>query len=94
MPKAMFNDTVIAESDNTVMVEGNHYFPRHSVRMEFFTPTDHTTVCPWKGTATYFTVDAAGESKANAAWTYEEPLEKATHIQGHVAFYPSVSVTE
>ncbi len=92
--KAVFNGTVIAESDETVVVEGNHYFPPESVDTEFFSPTDKTTVCPWKGTASYYDVSVGGESAANAAWYYPEPKEKAAQIKDHVAFYPAVTVSD
>ncbi|MEL6892704.1 MAG: DUF427 domain-containing protein [Actinomycetota bacterium] len=91
--KAVFNGTVIAESDETVVVEGNHYFPPASVKREFFsTPTGHSTHCPWKGDAGYLDVTVDGQTATNAAWFYEAPLEKATHIKDHVAFYPAVTV--
>ncbi|MEM9041204.1 MAG: DUF427 domain-containing protein [Actinomycetota bacterium] len=93
--KAIFNGQVIAESDDTVIVEGNHYFPPESVRTEFLSsPTGHSTHCPWKGDAGYHDVTVDGETASNAAWFYAAPLEKATHIRDHVAFYPVVSVTD
>ena len=93
MTTATFRGTVVAASDTTVEVEGNPYFPPDSVKWEHFTKTDHQTVCPWKGTATYFTVTVDGESSANAAWTYEAPKDAAAEIRGHVAFYPAVEVS-
>lgn len=92
MPKAIFNGTVIAESDSTEMVEGNHYFPPSAVKWEFFSETDHATTCPWKGQASYYTIDVDGESKANAAWTYKQPKDAAANIKDHVAFYGSVEI--
>lgn len=92
MPKAVLNGTVVAESDETVIVEGNHYFPPSSVRQELFTETDKTTVCPWKGTANYFTVEIDGERTENVAWIYHEPKAAASEIAGHVAFWGAVRV--
>jgi uncharacterized protein (DUF427 family) len=87
MPQAIFNGTVIAESDDTEMVEGNHYFPPDSVKMEFFQPIDRTTVCPWKGTASYYDITVDGETQSGAAWTYREPKDAASNIKEHIAFY-------
>ncbi len=92
MPTATFNGVVLARSDATEVVEGNHYFPADSVNWDYFSKTEHSTHCPWKGDASYYTVSAAGETKENVAWQYEEPFEKATHITGYVAFYPAVTV--
>ncbi|MBX2803870.1 MAG: DUF427 domain-containing protein [Myxococcales bacterium] len=93
MPKAVFKDTVIAESDDTVMVEGNHYFPRSSIVERFFESSDYTTMCPWKGTASYLTVVVDGERNENAAWTYLTPKEAAAQIKDHVAFWKGVVVS-
>ncbi len=93
MTTATFQGTVIADSDATVIVEGNHYFPADSVVWDHLTKTDRTTGCPWKGTASYYTISVEGNTADNAAWTYEEPKEAAAEIKGHVAFYPAVSVT-
>lgn len=87
MPKAILNGVVLAESAHTEMVEGNHYFPPESVNMTYFTPTDHHTTCPWKGLASYYTIEANGETKQNAAWTYAEPKDAAQNIKNHIAFY-------
>jgi len=92
--RAVYNGTVIAESDETVVVEGNHYFPPQSVKSEFLAPTDHSTVCPWKGTSSYYDVTVGGETAANAAWYYPAPKEKAAEIKDHVAFYPVVAVSD
>ena len=92
--RAVFNGQTIAESDDTVMVEGNHYFPPESVKREFLSePTGHSTHCPWKGDASYYDVTVDGESASNAAWFYPEPFEKAVEIKDHVAFYPAVTVS-
>jgi uncharacterized protein (DUF427 family) len=94
MPKALWNDRVIAESADTVMVEGNHYFPPGSITQEFFSPTAKQTVCPWKGTATYFTLEVDGEKNKDAAWSYAEPKEAAENIRGYYAFWKGVTVIE
>jgi uncharacterized protein (DUF427 family) len=92
--KAHWNDTVIAESDATVVVEGNHYFPPEAIREGCFTPSDHRTRCPWKGEAHYFDVTVDGETNKNAAWTYPSPKEAAAEIKDHVAFWSGVVVSE
>ena len=93
MATARWNGTVIAESDDTVVVEGNHYFPRSSVRADVLTPSDTHTVCPWKGTASYFTLDVDGKKNPDAAWYYPDPREAARQIAGYVAFWKGVTVT-
>jgi uncharacterized protein (DUF427 family) len=93
MPTATFRGTVIARSDETVMVEGNHYFPMSSVMDGVLEPTDRSTRCPWKGAASYYDVVVGGERAENAAWCYPQPEDAAGHIEGHVAFYPVVIVT-
>ncbi len=90
--RATLNGTVIAESDETVIVEGNHYFPPESIKQGFLSPTSHATVCPWKGTAAYFDLTVDGQTLSNVAWTYPEPKPDAEQIRGHVAFYPQVTV--
>lgn len=92
MTTATFRGTVVAQSDRTVIVEGNHYFPADSVVWQHLTGTDHTTACPWKGRASYYSITVDGETADNAAWTYESPKEAAAEIKDHVAFYPVVSV--
>jgi len=92
--KAHWNDTVIAESDATVVVEGNHYFPPEAIHKAYFTPSDHRTRCPWKGEAHYFDVTVDGETNKNAAWTYPSPKEAAAEIKDHVAFWSGVTVVE
>ena len=92
MPRAIFNGTVIAESDTCEVVEGNIYFPPESMKNGHFRPTDHTTFCGWKGTANYYSGEAGGESAENAAWTYRDPKPKAANIKDFVAFYPIVTV--
>ena len=92
MPTATWNATVTARSDRTVMVEGNHYFPPESVRFDLLEEVDKTSVCPWKGTATYFDLSVDGQVNSAAAWTYRQPKEKAAHIRDHVAFWGGVQV--
>lgn len=92
--KAIWNDKVIAESDNTVVVEGNHYFPENSIKKEFFKPSNTQTTCPWKGIASYYTVDVEGKTNEDAAWYYAEPKSAASEIKGHVAFWKGVEVTD
>lgn len=93
--KATVNDTVIAESDDTVVVEGNHYFPPESLNEDHLEPSDHRTTCPWKGEAHYYDVVVDGERAENAAWYYPAPKDAAAEIEDHVAFYTStVDVTE
>lgn len=92
MPKAVWNGQVIAESDDTVMVEGNHYFPRESIKEEFFSASSAQTTCPWKGQASYLTVSVEGQENSDAAWYYPEPSEAAKMIKDRVAFWRGVEV--
>lgn len=90
--RAVLDGKVIAQSDATVVVEGNHYFPPDSVDPELLRPAELTTVCPWKGTASYYDVVVGDKVVTNAAWFYPEPKDAAAEIKDHVAFYPSVTV--
>lgn len=90
--KAIWKDAVIAESDDTVVVEGNHYFPVESVDRDLLQDSDTTTKCPWKGTANYYHVVAGGETNRDAAWYYAEPKEAASQIRGRIAFWKGVRV--
>ena len=92
--KAIWNNTVIAETDDTVVVEGNHYFPADSLKSEFFQPSETHTVCGWKGTASYYDVVVNGEINGDAAWYYPEAKDAAKEIEGRVAFWHGVEVTE
>jgi len=92
MAKATWNGTLLAESDNTVVVEGNHYFPKEAVHDELLASSDHHTTCPWKGEASYFDVVVGGQTNANAAWTYPAPNDAAAEIKDHVAFWNGVTV--
>lgn len=94
MAKAIWNDVVLAESDQTVIVEGNHYFPVESIKMEYFKDSSYHTTCPWKGLASYYSVEVDGKRNENAAWFYPDPKEAAMQITGHVAFWKGVHVTE
>jgi uncharacterized protein (DUF427 family) len=87
MVKAIWNDTVLADSDQTEVVEGNHYFPPDSIRQDYFKPIDKTTVCGWKGTANYYDIVVDDQVNSGAAWYYAEPKERAANIKGYVAFY-------
>lgn len=90
--KATWNGTTIAESDHTEVVEGNHYFPADSVKREFFKPSETHSVCPWKGTASYYTLEVDGKTNPDAAWYYPEPKDAAKEITNHVAFWKGVTV--
>ena len=90
--KAIWKDTVIAESDDTVVVEGNHYFPESSLDRTLVSDSDSTTFCPWKGTAHYYSLTVDGETNADAVWYYPEPKEAAAEIRGRVAFWKGVRV--
>lgn len=92
--KAIWNDAVLAESNDTEVVEGNHYFPPESINKDYFEASDHTTQCPWKGTASYFDVVVDDERNAQAAWYYPNPKDAASQIKDHVAFWKGVNVVE
>ena len=92
MPRAIWNGAVIAQSDATVIVDGNHYFPPDAIKQEYFKPSKTTTVCGWKGTASYYTLDVDGKQNPDAAWYYPDPKEAAANIKGHIAFWKGVSV--
>lgn len=94
MPKAIWNNTVLAASDDTVVVEGNHYFPADSVRQQFLVPSEHHTWCGWKGQAKYFDVVVSDQTNHGAAWYYPEPYPAAAKIENHVAFWRGVRITD
>ena len=94
MKQAIWNGEVIAESDDTVVVEGNHYFPAGSVRSEFLVESDKHTVCPWKGAASYYTIGVDGERNNDAAWYYPAPSAAARKISGRIAFFRGVKVVD
>ena len=92
MPKAIWNGAVLAESDNTVVVESNHYFPPDSVNKQYFKESDTHTTCPWKGLASYYTIEVDGQANKDAAWYYPDGKERAKQIEGYVAFWRGVKV--
>ena len=93
MATATWNGATIAQSNDTVVVEGNHYFPLDSVRSDYLQESDHTSVCPWKGTASYYTLVVDGQENRDAAWYYPSPKSAAENIRGRVAFWKGVEVT-
>ena len=90
--KAIWKDTVIAESDETIIVEGNNYFPPNSIDENFFQSNDHHTTCPWKGNASYYNIVVNGFTNSNAAWYYPNPNSAASNIKDYVAFWNGVRV--
>ncbi len=92
--KAIWNGEVIAESDQTILLEGNHYFPAEAVRQEFLVPSDTHTTCPWKGVASYYHIQVGDRVNQDAAWYYPEPSEAAKQIKGYIAFWKGVQVVE
>jgi uncharacterized protein (DUF427 family) len=92
MAKAMWEGTVVAESNQCVEVEGNQYFPPSSIKPEYFKPSSTQTVCPWKGTASYYDLEVNGKRNAGAAWFYPDPKPAASQIKDHVAFWKGVKV--
>lgn len=92
MAKAVYNGVVLAESDNYEVVEGNVYFPPDSINRDYFQESTHATVCPWKGTASYYDIIVDGKTVQNAAWYYPSPTSAAANILNHVAFYRMVNV--
>lgn len=92
MTTAKWNGAVIAQSDKTVVVEGNHYFPPEAVNLAYIEPSVTTSRCPWKGLANYYSLVVEGETNKDAAWTYAEPNEAAAAIKGHIAFWKGVQV--
>ena len=91
---ARWKDRVIAESDATVVVEGNHYFPPADIKQEYLRDSDHTSICGWKGTAHYYSIDIEGELNADAAWYYPQPKSAAAEIAGYVAFWKGVQISQ
>jgi uncharacterized protein (DUF427 family) len=90
--RATWNGTVLADSDRTILVEGNHYFPPEAINREFFADSSDHTFCPWKGTASYYDVAVADDTNAGAAWYYPEPMDAAAAIKDYVAFWRGVEV--
>lgn len=91
--KALFNGQTIAESDNTIIVEGNHYFPPHAVDQQYLVKSDTHSTCPWKGVASYYSIKADGKQTADAAWYYPSASDKAKNIENHIAFWKDVKIT-
>jgi uncharacterized protein (DUF427 family) len=94
MAKAIWNGKVVAESDRFERVERNVYFPPDAVKREYFQDSDHSSLCPWKGTASYYTLSVDGKTNSNAAWVYRDPLTAAANIKDHVAFWRGVEVVQ
>ena len=94
MPKATWKGTVIAESENVELIEGNVYFPPDSVKREHFELSDTETVCPWKGTASYYNIEVGGDVNKDAAWFYPEPKDAAANLKDYVAFWRGVKVEQ
>ncbi|MDR3589414.1 MAG: DUF427 domain-containing protein [Negativicutes bacterium] len=94
MIKAYFKDTLIAQTDSPILLEGNYYFPPQDVRKEYLRASDEHTVCPWKGTASYYSVEADGTTDENAAWYYPDPKAAAANIKDYIAFWHSVKVVK
>ena len=94
MPKAIWNGQVIAESNDTVVVEGNHYFPADAIKKEFYKDSDMSSVCPWKRKASYYSLEVDGKENKDAAWYYPEVTELAKGIKGRVAFWKGVEVLD
>lgn len=93
MIRATWNGTVLAESDDTIVVEGNHYFPPTAIRCEHFEPSDHHTTCGWKGEASYYDIVVGDQRNANAAWFYPETKSAADNVRGRIAFWRGVEVS-
>ncbi|OCX50897.1 hypothetical protein BEL04_19425 [Mucilaginibacter sp. PPCGB 2223] len=91
--KAIWNDEIIAESDDTIVVENNHYFPPDTLKKKFFRDSPTHSTCPWKGEASYYTVDVKEQKNADAAWYYPEPKDAAANIKNYVAFWKGVKIT-
>ena len=92
--KAIWNDQVIAESDNTIVIENNHYFPKETIKMEFIVDSAHQSSCPWKGEAKYASIKVGDEVNSDAVWYYPEPKEAAKEIKGYYAFWKGVKIED
>ena len=92
MKKALWNGKVLAESEQTIVVEGNHYFPPDALKMEYFQQNNHHTICSWKGEAIYYDIKVDGKVNPSAAWFYPQPKDAARQIKDHVAFWKGVEV--
>ena len=94
MPTAKWNGAILAQSDETVIVEGNHYFPRDAVNQDYLKESKTTSHCPWKGDASYYSLDVNGDTNTDAAWYYVTPKERAEEIRDHIAFWKGVEITD
>jgi uncharacterized protein (DUF427 family) len=94
MAKAIWKDTVLAESDQAVVIEGNYYFPPDSLNRQYLRESDGHTTCPWKGLASYYNIEVEGQVNKNAAWYYPSPKPAAKQITGYVAFWKGVKVED
>ena len=92
--KAIWNDVTLAESDETISIEGNHYFPPESIKKEYFKQSDYHTACPWKGEASYYNIIVDEEMNSDSAWFYPDPKEAAKEIKDYVAFWKGVKVVD
>ena len=92
--KAIWNGEIIAESDNTIVVENNHYFPKDSVKPDYLTGSPTHTTCPWKGLASYYSLSVDGKTNPDAAWYYPDPKPAASQIKDYIAFWKGVNITE
>ena len=92
--KAIFNGEIIAESNDTIVIEGNHYFPPGSLKNDFFKESSTHTTCPWKGLASYYTIEVNGTTNNDAAWFYPNPSDRAMEIKNYVAFWKGIEITE
>lgn len=90
--KAIWNETILADSNSTIVVENNHYFPKESVNLDYLIKSDTHTHCPWKGKAHYYHIKVDGKLNKDAAWYYPEPKEKASKIKNHIAFWKGVTI--
>jgi len=90
--KAVWQNVVLAQSETTVVIEGNHYFPPEAIQWDFFTPSETHTLCPWKGQASYYTLKVNGQTNRDAAWYYAEPTAAAANIKGLIAFWRGVRI--
>ena len=92
--KAIWNNKTVAESDNTIVIEGNHYFPKDSVHQSFLRHSETQSSCPWKGKASYYTLEVDGKENKDAAWYYPNPKDAASEIKDHVAFWKGVEIKD
>ncbi len=92
--KAIWNDALLAESDDTIVIENNHYFPVEAINKEYFTSSDTHTTCPWKGVASYYTIIVDGKENKDAAWYYPSASDLAKNIEGYVAFWKGVEISQ